>query len=488
MTKSVIKNFRLSFYILIFCQLLIFFLIFGPLELLNFDLNVYKDKGDGPSYLNFSFGSIQSILSDHRTFGLPMFLKGYQFFDKDLLYWPQFNYLFYIFSINFFLYSLLRAGFNSLFSFIGCFSLLISYNFYGYFSYWTEILSIILCLLSLSFFFLIISDRKNNLFKYILFTFLIFFMYQVRPSFIIFIIFPILYSIISNKFLYTKYSLTFFLSMCFIPLIIFLILRLLLVGNFGLVSFNVGPASNAIILLERTDIKNLTYENQLFAKKIIEKRKKIPLPCNLEKESERLESERYKHVGKLYGQKTCWNEYAMLAWMEAILDYKGLTPFPKDDPRNIDAWNHTSSMGFFWNQAGSNVGPDKILLNFAKDVYSENKLYIFKRILKSPYHFLRYYRDYYKNQFLLFYLVIFFLVIFYKNDPKIKVTKNIIDKESIMTFVAFIIWVFNMILLYGHQNGELRALTVQNFFLIPVFFSYFTYFLIVKRNYINTNK
>jgi hypothetical protein len=481
MTTLVIKNFRFYFYALIFFQISIFFLIFGPYELFNLDLNVYKDSGDGPSYLNFSFKSAQSILGDHRTFGLPLFLKVYQFFDKDLLHWPKFNYLFYIFSINFFLYSLLRAGFNSLFSFIGCFSLLISYNFYGYFSYWTEILSIIFCILSLSFFFLILSEHKNNLFKYILFTFLIFFMYQVRPSFIVFIIFPILYSIISNQFLNTKYNLISFLSMCFVPLIIFLILRLLLVGNFGLVSFNGGPASNAIILLERTDIKNLKYENQLFAKKIIEKRKKIPFPCNLEKESERA-----IYISEdLYGQKTCWNKYFMLVWMEAILEHKGITPFSKDDPRNIDAWNHTKTLGVFFSQAGNNVGPDKILLNFAMDVYSENKLYIFKRILKSPYHFLRFYRDFYTNQFLLFYLVIFFLIIFYKNNPKEKLTKNIIDKELIMTFTGFIIWILNMLLFYGHQNGELRALQVQNFFLVPLFFSYFTYLLIVKKNYIN---
>lgn len=484
MRTLVIKDFKFYFYTLIFFQILIFFLIFGPYEFFNLDLNVYKDSGDGPSYLNFSFESVQSILGDHRTFGLPLFLKVYQFFDKDLIHWPKLNYLLYIFSINFFLYSLLRIGFNSLFSFIGCFSLLISYNFYLYFSYWTEILSIVFCILSLSFFFLILSDRKNKLFKYILFTFLIFFMYQVRPSFIIFIFFPILYSIISNRFLNTKYNSISFLSMCLLPLIIFLILRFLLVGNFSLVSFNGGPAANAIILLERTDIKNLKYENQLFAKKIIEKRKKLPFPCNLEKESERA-----LHIkGDLYGQKTCWNEYFMLAWMEAILENKGLTPFPKDDPRNVDAWNHTKTLGVFFNQVGNNVGSDKILLNFAMDVYSENKFSIFKRILESPYHFLRYYRDYYKNQFLLFYLIIFFLVIFYKNDPKIKLTKNIVDKELIMIFTGFIIWILNLLLFYGHQNGELRALQIQNFFLVPLFFSYFVYLVVIKKNYIKKYK
>jgi hypothetical protein len=178
----------------------------------------------------------------------------------------------------------------------------------------------------------------------------------------------------------------------------------------------------------------------------------------------------------------------MLAWMEAILENKGLTPFPKDDPRNVDAWNHTKTLGVFFNQVGNNVGSDKILLNFAMDVYSENKFSIFKRILESPYHFLRYYRDYYKNQFLLFYLIIFFLVIFYKNDPKIKLTKNIVDKELIMIFTGFIIWILNLLLFYGHQNGELRALQIQNFFLVPLFFSYFVYLVVIKKNYIKKYK
>ncbi len=475
--KSLLPNETKSFFNTLFLlQILIFFIIFGPFDFFNLDLTVYKNKGDGPSYLNFSFENINSILSDHRTFGLPLILKMYMLFDQDLTYWSIFNYILFAFSINFFLYSLIRAGFNSLFSFIWCFSLLISYNLFLYFSYWTEILSIIFCLFSLSSFLLITIDQNEIKFKFVLFTFLIFYMYQVRPSFIIFIFFPIIYSIISNRTLNTKYNVKFISLMCLIPLFLFLFLRFVAVGNFGLVSFNGGPAANAIIYLEHTDIDNLQPENQIFAKKILEKKRKIPFPCNLEKETDRVA----EFNTDLYGQKTCWNEYFMLAWMQAIEENKGLTPFPKNDPRNIDAWNHVESLAIFFNEAGSNVGPDKILSAFAKDVYLQNKLFIVQRLLKSPYDFLRYYRDAYKNQFLIFYIIIIFLIIFYRSKNVSDSNQKFIDKELVITLTGFIIWILNMLLFYGHQNGELRALTIQNFFIIPFFFSYFTYLIVIK--------
>ena len=207
-------------------------------------------------------------------------------------------------------------------------------------------------------------------------------------------------------------------------------------------------------------------ENQIFAKKILEKKRKIPFPCNLEKETDRVA----EFNTDLYGQKTCWNEYFMLAWMQAIEENKGLTPFPKNDPRNIDAWNHVESLAIFFNEAGSNVGPDKILSAFAKDVYLQNKLFIVQRLLKSPYDFLRYYRDSYKNQFLIFYIIIIFLIIFYRSKNVSDSNQKFIDKELVITLTGFIIWILNMLLFYGHQNGELRALTIQNFFIIPFFF------------------
>ena len=37
----------------------------------------------------------------------------------------------------------------------------------------------------------------------------------------------------------------------------------------------------------------------------------------------------------------------------------------------------------FWNKTGSNVEPDRILIDFARDVYLENKLYILSIILKN---------------------------------------------------------------------------------------------------------
>ena len=68
----------------------------------------------------------------------------------------------------------------------------------------------------------------------------------------------------------------------------------------------------------------------------------------------------------------------------------------------------------FMNKTGSNVEPDRILIDFAKDVYLENKLYILSRIIKSPYYLFEQFRDIYRNQFVIFNFIIFTIAIFKK--------------------------------------------------------------------------
>ena len=187
-------------------------------------------------------------------------------------------------------------------------------------------------------------------------------------------------------------------------MLIFFFLRLIIVGNFGLVSFNPGPAANALIYLEKTDVSNLKKNNQIFAEEILKKRVKLPFPCNIENESERTKHFLLMHPHmnyKTYGQQTCWNEYLMLSMLHSIEVSKGITPFGKDDPRNIDAWNHMKTLENFMNKTGSNVEPDRILIDFAKDVYLENKLYILSRIIKSPYYLFEQFRDIYRNLFFI---------------------------------------------------------------------------------------
>ena len=104
---------------------------------------------DGPSYYDFSFESLQTILSQHRTFGFPLFMKFYRLFDFDLYYWSLFSYLFYIFSILIFFNVGFKFKFNKNFYFfvrINTVEIFLSI-------YWSvyRILSISLILISLSF-------------------------------------------------------------------------------------------------------------------------------------------------------------------------------------------------------------------------------------------------------------------------------------------------------------------------------------------------
>ena len=73
------------FLVLLFFQLLFFFTIFGPLNILSYDLNPYIDNYDGPSYYNFKFDNLKIILSQHRTFGFPLIMKLYRVFDFNLI-------------------------------------------------------------------------------------------------------------------------------------------------------------------------------------------------------------------------------------------------------------------------------------------------------------------------------------------------------------------------------------------------------------------
>lgn len=480
--NSIDKYFYFLF-ILIFFQLLVSIVIFGPFGIISYDLKVYKDVMDGPSYLEFPFESLDKILSHHRTFGMPLILKIYRIFDSELLFWPEFNYLLFSISILCLFYSLSIANFDHIFSFIICFSLIISQSLYAYISWWTSIWSISFLLLTISFFFISLNSHKKFLIN-LIFAFLLFFTYQIRPAFIIFSLFPVIYIIVSNQLLKTNFNYKKILLLCFLPMLIFFFLRLIIVGNFGLVSFNPGPAANALIYLEKTDVSNLKKNNQIFAEEILKKRVKLPFPCNIENESERTKHFLLMHPHmnyKTYGQQTCWNEYLMLSMLHSIEVSKGITPFGKDDPRNIDAWNHMKTLENFMNKTGSNVEPDRILIDFAKDVYLENKLYILSRIIKSPYYLFEQFRDIYRNQFVIFYFIIFTIAIFKKKIISENPNREIFDKEFVIVFTGFVIFMLNQVLLYGHQNGDPRAVQVQNFYVMPFFFAYLTHFLIYKK-------
>ena len=130
----------------------------------------------------------------------------------------------------------------------------------------------------------------------------------------------------------------------------------------------------------------------------------------------------------------------------------------------------------FMNKTGSNVEPDRILIDFAKDVYLENKLYILSRIIKSPYYLFEQFRDIYRNQFVIFYFIIFTIAIFKKKIISENPNREIFDKEFVIVFTGFVIFMLNQVLLYGHQNGDPRAVQVIKFLCNAIFLCLFDTF------------
>ena len=119
--------------------------------------------------------------------------------------------------------------------------------------------------------------------------------------------------------------------------------------------------------------------------------------------------------------------------------------------------------------------------NFINDVYFQNIYNIIKDIFSSPAQIYIVLLFYFKNHFVLFYIITIFLIIFYKNNFQENVEKNKIDKEFTLFFTSLIMLILNIILLYTATAVESRYLINQLFFFIPLFFAYFTYFFVVKK-------
>ena len=461
------KNFL--FFILIALQVCVFLFIFGPYKIFIYDLKMYLDTMDAPGYLDYDFKSLETIFNNPRSFGLPLILKVYKLFDIQFKYWSIFNYLIYIFCINFFYHSLTKKSLDKIFVFLFCLGLIFHLPLYNHLTYWGEILSISFILIGYSFFFLSF-DKKKYL---IISTVFLFISYQIRPSMLIFVTFPVFYSIFYNLFFYKKFKIINITLIFVIPFLIFCTLRYLVVNDFGLISMNYGLSGNAIIYLEKTDIKKLKEKNQILAKNFLERKKKLSYPCNLDDTEIKNSYFEKKYDKKFYGQNQCWSEYTMLTMLEVIKQKNNKQPFKDGDIRNFEPWSHVKTLTLFWAQNNS-VEIDNVLKDFAFDVYLNSKKQVFLRFLSSPVYFLKLQRDRNINLVVIYILVLSILVVL------IKKKKTIISNYFELTFLLYFIpiTVLNLLVLYIHQNGEERASITQNFFFIPVTFSYLIYFIL----------
>ena len=447
-------------------QIFIYLTIFNSsLNYINLNLNLLY--ADFASYSNFDFSSLELILSQHRTFGFPLLLKIYRFFDYELIFWTKFIFILYSISNIFLLYSLIKFNFSRIFSFFFVLALILSNSLYVYINQWTELTSISFLIISLGFMFLSLKENRNL--YYFLFSLFLFFTYQIRASFVLFVFIPIIFCLLMHIIFKKKVFLKKILFFSMFPLISFIILRFLLVGSLSLVSFNGGWSASALIFLEDQQIPKLKIENQEIAKKFLERKRKLPYPCNLDYGEEQIQN--YKGPKK-FGQYPCWNDYAMSNWLELIKINLNIEPFATNDSRNINPWIHLPSLANFWQKnevIKKNVEIDGQFLAFSKNVYELNYKKVFKKLIKTPINFVKLQRDVNGLLIILFIFLILPLVfIINKFDEN-----NNSSYKELSLFLSFVIITFgSFLVLYAHQNGDPRAVIVQTFYLIPILLSF----------------
>ena len=477
-------TFKSSFCILFFSQIFVYLLIFGPLSLnkIGLDINLF---GDFPSYWLFDFSSIKVILGQHRTFGFPLIIKIYRSIDYDLTFWPKFIYIFFSLSNLFLFYSFNRINLDKIFSLFFLLGLTVSQSLLVYLTWWTELLGISFLIITLGLLFL--SIKTNKTYYYLLFSIILFFCYQIRPSFVIFAALPVLFCVSNylffNKNLYLK-KITFF---SFFPLIIFIIIRYFLIGSFGLVSFNSNIAATALVHLTEDQIPLLKTENQKIAKSFLERKRKLPYPCNLDLNQDQISyfnrGENLAYKGQIvYGQYPCWNMYQSTAWLELIKINLNIEPFPNNKKKNLVAWEHVPTLANFWQIKSivkKNVEIDDQLINFSNDVIKINYKQILKKIIKSPVNLMKLQRD--KNgNLLIFYIIMILPVFFFIKQHEIK-NKNH-KYEFALTFSFLIITIPNLIIISVYANGDPRVVVLQTFYLIPIFMSYLIFLIHTNLN------
>ena len=468
-------SFQSLLYIIIFFQIVLFFLIFGPSANIFYG-TVNLELGDFPSYILFDFSSLDLILGQHRNFGLPIILKLFKYFNFNYNNWPEFLFIFFSLSNILLFYSLNIYNFHKLYSFLLILGLTFSTSLYGYLNQPTELISISLLIISLSFMF--ISLQKDNHFYFIIFSFFLFFAYMVRPSFVVFTLIPIIFCIFKYLLEKKKNDLIKLSIYSLGPLLIYIILRYFILGTIGFSSFNLGLSGNSSVFLTEKLIPKLKIENQEVANVLLKKKRTLSYPCNLDFGEEQLSY----YSNNLYGQYPCWGVYLNSNWLEMIKRKVNLEPFPQGDYKNIEPWLHMKSLGTFWQNkevVKKHVEIDNSLLRVSKDIYIHNLDKVVKKIFLSPIYFFKLQRDMNGN-LILFFVILLVPLVFFSSKFEKKDNQN--SNELSLTIAFVVITLGNLLVLYGHQNGDERSVIIQTFYSIPISYSYILFLIFINLN------
>jgi hypothetical protein len=453
------------FIVLYIFSLLILFTPFGDLFLsTNFPRKMNFNTGDSGSYINFSFENLKTVLSQHRSFGIPLILKIYMIFDEKLYYWPFFSFIIFIVANNFMLNTLINCSFGKIFSCVFSGLTFMSYNVWEYAFGWTEIIGISFLMFSISF--LIISIIKNKLYAFLLLSFFIFFTIQIRPSFLLILIFPFIFSL---YFLYiNKYKKFLKLNIfSFMPIFFYILIKFIVTNSLGLTPFTGVQLSGhaGFYLDETTLVKMKDKDNIEFAKKFIKKKKNFSDPCNLD--SLKIKEKNFIH-------RYCWNIYLMEAWLDMVRQENNITPFEPDSNKNFEAWKYTN-LDHFFGKVKNNINIDKKLLKFSIEIIEINFKDHLVWSLNSIIQTLKtlFFHPAIKN---IIIISLVFIVYFYFFGKKNEVEEIIFQKHIKLIFLFSIIsFTIISLLLFGLMHiPNQRTAGVQFIFLVPAIFGYLT--------------
>src|SRR3989338_3270760 len=272
---------------LLIAQSIIFilYLLLADKDLLSYQ--AHAGWWDESSYTGFDFSSWQSILGNHRTAGLPVILKVYQSVFKDLNFWPHFQMISYILSI-FFLYGcFLRSGFNRILALVVVTALLWDTTNYQKFSdVATEPFAATFLHLTIGS--MLLAVRKWNWKTAVPLAVIAFLFYQIRPNFaFIPMLIPFWAAgiLVLNEGFNLARARNIFIrfSMCTIlPLMLFCLLRLAVVGEFGVVTLVGGQlAGHATHYLNEENIQYLSGDVRKLADEILIRKRQLTPPNNL---------------------------------------------------------------------------------------------------------------------------------------------------------------------------------------------------------------
>ena len=474
---SILQNYHLR---VLFIQ----FIAFTMYLWFRGSLLYHTGYGDEPSYILFSFSSLKEILDQHRTFGLPLILQCYSIVFPDYELWPTFQLIIFLASILYIYSACLKFKMDKIMSIVFSSALLWNGTWLAFRYINSEPIGAAALNFTIGAMFIAFHNQSIKTFVVLLIC--TFFTYQIRPAFSFLAALIPVWAIIMIliKYNYNFYKLRravlFFSSATLLPLLLFCLLRLIMVEQFGVVSLmGADLAGHATHYLNEDNIKKLSGENRILADEILTRKRSMTYPSNIAPFSGQPIPNQSKYVTEW---KT-WNYMLMTAWLVAIKQKMGVEPF-EDPSKNIEAWNHTDPNKYVYGKnkkAGnegtlsgffsiSNTEIDIMLMDYAKSILEIEWKQYYKWIIFGSYEGIK---NYIKNQYnnsaiLLIFFSIFWVQISIKT---LSINKELLTNWNkdlcILLIIGFTIFIIGFIPTILVAVPNIRYLTANSQFIYP---------------------